>query len=129
VVDLGRADAQIEEDGGYGFLSNVSDHRLEPVESGSTKDNPVLEARERDGCCSQGFLVPVQTKEPVSGKSVEQSPGVPAAANGGVDDQPERHGPEELDDFVEHDRPVLEPLAHPQPPDQTETVGMSPRSM
>jgi hypothetical protein len=24
---------------------------------------------------------------------------------------------------------VLEPLAHPQPPDRTETVGMSPRSM
>jgi len=55
--------------------------------------------------------------------------GVPAGAHGGVDDQAGGHGPEQFDDLVDHHRPVLEPLAHLQPPDRAGTVGMSPRSM
>jgi len=128
-VNLRRAHAQVEQDRDYRIVSRLVHHCLQPVESGSAQDDPVLEAHERDVCCNQGLLVPVQTQEAVSGKSIEQGPGVPAAAHGGVDDQAGGHGPEQFDDLVDHHRPVLEPLAHLQPPDRAGTVGMSPRSM
>ena len=63
--------------------------------------------------------------------SHEDRPAVPAAADGGVDDGASRDRPEKIDDVVDHDGSVFEPvgLAHPQPPDATGAVGMSPRSV
>src|SRR5947207_1603102 len=62
-------------------------------------------------------------------QGLEHRPGVAATANGGVDEQARGHRPEQVDHAVDHHRQVREPLAHPQPPDRTGTVGMSPRSM
>src|SRR5690606_630050 len=83
----------------------------------------------------QRLLVLVEAQEPQVRVGLEDGAGVPGAADGGVDDPAGRDRGEEVDDPLEEDRSVPEPLgavglgvAHLQPPGKPASAGMSPRN-
>ena len=60
-----------------------------------------------------GIAVDAEDQQVVA--AVEQRLGVAAPAERGVEDHPGRHRGEDLDDLVEHHRPVHEGVGHPGP--------------
>ena len=100
------------------FVGNRRRERfVEGVEPGVAHPGAVAKGREASGRRGDRLGVAVDPDQDQVRTALEDCCGVPAAAERRVDDDARRHGSDERDDLVDHDRRVERPLAHPQPPD------------
>ncbi len=96
------------------------DDGAELVEVGPPEVDPVAEGRQRLRGQGQGLVVAVEADQGVLREGVEQGGGVPAGADGGVDDDAGRHGSQDVDHLCHHDGQVAgrgrrsaPPIRHP----------------
>ena len=127
-IELWGADSQIEQRTADvptcpRLMSKLLQRRRDLVERAPAEDHPVREAGQRSRRRVDGLAIAVEADQPQVGPGLEERPCVAACADGRIDHHARRHRPHDLDDLVDHHRPVEERLAHPQPPGR-DTVGM-----
>ena len=132
-VELGRADAEVEERPGESplvlrgtpFVLHLSHHRGQGIEARPADHRPVPEHRQLAGGGGHGDGVTVESQQGDARIGLEQRPGVAGTAERGVEDEPRRDGAQQVDDLGGHDGIVGKGLAHPQPLDRHDSCGWS----
>jgi len=108
VVELVRADPQVEERTRKPFMSELPHDRGDVVEAGPANRRPVAEPAQCCRCCCYRRLVTIEADELDVRVGLQQRLRMAGAAHRGVDHQPPGNRPEELDHLVHHHGLVAE---------------------
>ena len=108
VVELRRADAEVEQSARDVLDADAANGVGDAVETGVAKGHPLAMGCEPGAGRSERHLVPVETEDRDLVASGEKGFGVTAATERGVDDHTGGNVSENRNDLVEHDRGVFE---------------------
>ena len=127
-VQLVGADAEVEQHAGHRSEALGRHQPGQLVEPGAADDGPPAVASQPVCGGRDRISVLVDAEQPPAGLRVEQPASVPRATDGGVDQEAVGHRAEQGDHPAGQHRHVREALAHPQPLDRLDAVGLRPRS-
>ena len=94
VIDVRRADAEVEESSHNRFISDLPYDGLQFIEVRPAQDVAVGLVCQRAGSRGQSLLVPVESQQPDAGERPEEGRGMASAPDGGIDHQAGRDRPE-----------------------------------